>query len=131
MRTFRPPTDNKKPSLLERMARKIEPNQDEKAFLESKKELPTYSRVMRRIKGLMEIDPSLRVMFSRARPTGAQYTSHDGEVMRFWSDGSVRHAFRVKGKAFVKRTKRARQLFKQTGAARADWLMGKKRRIES
>lgn len=130
MRTFRPPTDNKKPSFLERLARHIEPTQDERAALERKKELPTYSRLMRRIKGLTEIDPSLRLHFTTPRPTGAQYTSHDGEVMRFWSDGSVRHAFRVKGKAFVKRTKRARQRFKSQ-TARADWMMGKKRRIES
>lgn len=63
----------------------------------------------RRLKGLVEIDPSARKP-GVPQPTGIRTRTIDGKPMMFFTDGSVRHAFgRATTKAARKRLKQARR----------------------
>lgn len=104
-------------SLMERAARAVEPTREE---LDKIKAPPPYSRVAVKIKAARDIDGLRKVISHQvfgARkpatpgaplPTNALVKTLDGEDLRFFNDGSLRHAGgRVKGKAARKALKRA------------------------
>lgn len=123
-------------SLLERLARRVEPSKDQLELLRPKN-APLISRVARMIKQAVAIEgvqdlvshvvdvegKSIRVKNknNRApRPTSALVKMLDGKDYRFFDDGSLRHAAgRVRGKGARKRWKRANRLARELAARRA------------
>lgn len=99
----------KTPSLLERLARKIEPTD---AQLAEANKLPAYSREAKRLKPAAEVIKNFVKPGAPevAKSTGVSLVMHDQEPMVYCTDGSLRHAGgRVKGKALRKAIKRARR----------------------
>lgn len=91
-----------RPSLLERLARKIEPKPSES-------EPKSQGRLIKQMKDIPEAGDSYRPG-EPAKPTNAIVTMKDGDPMRFHTDGSLRHAQgRIKGKAARKAFKKARR----------------------
>lgn len=94
-----------KPSVLERLARRIEPKPGEG---------PPKSQA-RLIKQMKHIDGAQAIFAERdtqsaPKPTLAVIEMKDGDVMRFYTDGSLRHAGgKVKGKKARKALKRLRR----------------------
>ena len=114
MKTFEAKADTTgRVSVLERLARKIEPSDAE---LKAANKLPAYSRVARRIKPAVDI-PEVQgkltrdLLGHRGAPEGvAVIKTLDNKNMVFCTDGSWRHAVpRVKGKAARKAFKRAKR----------------------
>lgn len=82
-----------------------------KNYREAKAELKgeAISKAVR-IKPLEEIDPNALQPNQPARPTQYLFRRPDGTPVRYWSDGSLRHATGHKpGKAARKALKRARR----------------------
>jgi len=105
--------EEKQPSLLERMARKIEPTDKE---LKDADKLPDRSRVARMLKAAQNI-PGIKHKLSNdllghrgpAKPVAA-VKMLDNETMVYCDDGSLRHAApHIKGKAARKAFKRAKR----------------------
>lgn len=108
-----------KPSLLETLARKIEPSD---GALAAAGKLPKHSRRARLILNAADI-PQMKDKLDHsatdgrqligphaARHTGVQIAMQDHEAMAFYSDGSLRHVGgRLKGKRIRKALKRARR----------------------
>jgi len=99
-----------KMSLAAQLASKLEPTLAEKDAVTPP---PEWSRAKARIKTFREIDQFARVQMTKGEPAKAlkgSVETHDGEKLRFYTDGSLRHAGgKIKGKANIKRLKRLRQ----------------------
>lgn len=102
-----------KASVLEQLARKVEPTD---AQLKEADQLPERSRVARMIKqatAIPDLHGKLRAKTHGPAPpvsTSTAIMTLDREPMVFMTDGSWRHAGgRVKGKALRKALKRARR----------------------
>lgn len=101
-----------KASLLERLARKVDPT--DTMIKSAGLQLPKHSRVARLMIPAAHI-PHMKDKLNEpggssvARPTDAAVEMLDKTVLRFHSDGSLRHALgRIKGKAARKAAKRAK-----------------------
>lgn len=93
-------------SLLEKLARKIEPSKEQ---LDAVKAPPKYSRVARVIKRATDIDGLIGPdpQEGNAIPTRCSIMMLDRKPMVFYTDGSLRHVGgRLKGKAARKVLKR-------------------------
>lgn len=87
-----------KPSILERLARKIEP---------PKGDLPPQSQG-RMIKQLKDIPEAADVYNpgKPPKPTNALFKTLDGDIMRFHTDGSIRHAKSKEERRAAEKTRR-------------------------
>ena len=97
-----------KVSLLERLARKVDPTDAQ--LKDAGIQLPEHSRVARLLIPAAHIPQMKDALKPGApMPTAAAVEMLDKTVMRFHSDGSLRHALpRVRGKAARKAAKRKR-----------------------
>ncbi len=94
------------PSTLEKLARKIQPTDEQ---LAEANKLPAYSRMARRLVQAKDV-PQVAKGLSDGPPQrlGAAVKTRDNKAMVFYTDGSLRHAGgRIKGKAARKRLKRS------------------------
>jgi len=95
-----------KPSLLERLAQRIEPKPEEKPIIEGQSRVARLVSVIRKATG--QIGPHVAI------PTSKPFIMHDGDPMVCFSDGSLHHAGGyVKGKAKRKALKRMRRKFNE------------------
>jgi len=139
MRVYVPP-NRPRPSLLEKLARKIEPKGEVEPEIKGTKWFTRKLRstMARRIlpaldvKGLRELIGEEVVIEGKSHgfalkpivgaPKGTNGTTQmlDHKVMRFFADGSLRHAGgKLKGKAAVKAWKRSRRDALRLAARRA------------
>ncbi len=92
-------------SILEKLAKKIEPSTKE--LVEAGK-LPKHSRFIRMVKQAKDIK-EIPLAEGPAVSTGNGVQFRDGHTKVFFTDGSLRHIGKVRGKAARKALKRKRQ----------------------
>lgn len=101
------------PSVLERIARAVEPTDKELRRADALPEGSRVARVLRPAYAIQELSGKLNEPGAAvpSKPiAGALVRMHDREIMQFHTDGSLRHAGgRVKGKAARKAFKRMRR----------------------